>query len=266
MNALELETLFAEMGLPSILAGKPRLSKATLTAAATRERDIRRRLLRFLARDAWEPAAEMVAIDYAELLTQLSAGKLSPAQVNAVFAVVPDKEDAQEICNMADAVIGWANGLLPRGDADPVTGEVIDEPPKVALLDFRRLWGVAIDPMAVLDDLADGSLTDDEIGVLGQFYPETQKTILSLKQEAVATMVARRGKSWTPTSDKAALLGTLAGTPTINPALAATMQQIYAAQEMAEMQAAPPPPKRAPSGGGGADQTEGTPGQQSAAG
>jgi hypothetical protein len=71
VNALELETLFAEMGLPSILAGKPRLSKATLTAAATRERDIRRRLLRFLARDAWEPAAELVAIDYAELLAQL---------------------------------------------------------------------------------------------------------------------------------------------------------------------------------------------------
>lgn len=264
MSPLELETLFAEMGLPSILAGKPRLSKATLTAAATRERDIRRRLLRFLARDAWEPAAEMVAIDYPELLTQLSAGKLSPAQVSAVNAVVPDPEDAREICNMADAVIGWANGILPRGDADPVTGEVVDEPPKGALLDFRRLWGVAIDPMAVLADLADGSLTDDEIGVLGQFYPETQRTILALKQEAVATMVARRGKSWTPTSDKAALLGTLSGTPTINPALAATMQQIYAAQEMAEMQAAPPPPKRAPAGG---DQdAEATPGQKSSAG
>lgn len=265
MNALELETVFAEMGLPSILAGKPRLSKATLSSAATRERDIRRLLLRFLSRDAWDPAAEMVAIDYAELLEQLSPGKLSPAQVNAIFAVVPDKEEAQELCNMADAVIGWANGILPRGDADPVTGEVVDEPPRVALLDFRRLYGVALDPMAVLADLGDGSLTDDEIGVLGKFYPETQRTILSLKGEAVATMVARRGKSWTPISDKAALLGTLSGTPTINPALAATMQQIYMAQEMAEMQAAPPPPKRAP-GGGGDDQAAGTPGQQSAAG
>lgn len=261
---LEVEAIFGEMGLVSILAGKPRLSPAMLRAAGQREIVLRRRLLKFMAKDAWEPAADMVDIDYPTLLRQLS-GPLSTEQTKPVFAVVPDQELAQSVCELADAVIAWAKPLIPRADPDPVTGQVVEDPPKDALLDFRRLWGVAVNPLAVLDDLADGTLSVDQVGILGQFYPQHQTAIEVARQEAIATMVARRGKAWTLGSTKRSLMLTLMGQPTSDPAVVTAMQQIYAAQELAEMQATPPPPKARRAGGPDAG-AESTPGEKAASG
>ena len=261
---LEVEAIFGEMGLPSILAGKPRLSKGMLGAAGGRELTIRRKLLQFLSKDAWDPAVEMVEIDYDTLLPQLSAGKLSTAQTQPVFAVVPDPEMAQAVCELADQVIAWAAPLIPRGDADPITGQV-EDPPRDALLDFRRLYGVAIDPMAILADLGDGSMADDQVAVMVQIYPAHLAAMRAMEHEATATMVARKGKGWSPSSTKASLIMSLRGQPSTDPAVVVAMQQIYAAQELAEMQATPAPPKarRASGPDSGA---EGTPGEKAANG
>lgn len=263
ITQLEVEAVFAEMGLPAILAAKPRLSRAVLGAAGGRELSIRRRLLRFLARDAWDDASELPSVEYDQLLGLLKAGKLQPNQTQAVFGVVPDAELAQDVCELADKVIGWANGAIPRGEPDPITGQVVDEPPRDALLDFRRLWGVAINPMAVLADLGDGSLTDDQMGVLAQFYPAHLDAFRVALRDAISTMVARRGTSWSPDSTHAALIRTLEGLPPSDPAVAAAMQQLYAAQELAEQQATPPPPRAPRQSGDNTGET--TPGEKAAA-
>lgn len=262
--ALDIEAIFAQVGLLPILRARPRIGKGTLRAAADATRATRRALLRFLASDKWEPAADLVALDYDEVMAWVSAGKLQPAQVNALFAAVPDKELAQDLAEIADRILPWANSILPREPPDPLTG-VVDEPPPNLLYDFRRLWGVACDPSSIMADLADGSLFDDQVAALAQLFPATFGDTQAAVMDTVSTMVARRGKKWKPDPTKGALVDTLRQRQSTDPDLAGAVQGIYAAQLQAEEQAAPPPPKRA-AAGGAVNDSQSTPGEKSAAG
>lgn len=262
--ALDIEAIFTQIGLLPILRARPRIGKGTLRTAADAPKATRRALLRFLASDAWEPAAELVDLDYPEVLAWVSAGKLQPPQVDALFAAVPDKELAQDLAEIADRILPWANGIIPREPPDPLTG-MADEPAPNTLLDFRRLWGVACNPSSILDDLADGSLFDDQVAALAQLFPATFGDTQQAVMDTVSTMVARRGKKWKPDPTKAVLIDTLRQRQSTDPGLAAMVQGIYAAQLQAEEQAAPPPPKRATRAGGGND-SQSTPGQEAATG
>ena len=264
ISPLEVEAIFAQIGLLPILRARPRLGKGTLGAAADAPKATRRALLRFLASDAWEPAADLVELDYPQVLKWVSDGKLQPPQVQALFAAVPDKELAQDLAEIADRALAWANGILPREPPDPLTG-LADEPAPNLLLDFRRLWGVACNPDSVLNDLADGSLFDDQVAALQQLFPATFEDTQTAVMDTVSTMVARRGKGWKPSPTKAAYIATLRQQPTIDGDLAAAVQALYAAQAAAEEQAAPPPPKRAPAGAASVG-GESTPGEKAATG
>ena len=259
MTPLDIESTFAAVGLDAILRGKPRLGKRQLQEAADMPATIKRSLLRFLASDSWEPAADLPKLDYRKTLATVSAKKLNPAQVAALNAAVPDPDLAMDLGIKADAILAWAAGTIPREDPDPLTGQPTDDPPRGALLDFRRLWHVVNKPLSVLDDLADGSLFDDQVITLQQHFPELYKEILVIESEVIATMVARRGASWSPGPTKAALLQTLKGQSDIDMELAGMVQQAYAIE--AAQQGAPPKPKTGPS----AKLTESTPGQQQAA-
>lgn len=264
IQPLEVEAIFAQIGLLPILRGKPRMGKGTLGAAADAPKATRRALLRFLASDSWEPAADLVEVDYPEVLKWTSDGKLQPPQVQALFAAVPDPELAQDLAEIADRALAWAAGILPKEPPDPLTG-VVDEPAPNLLLDFRRLWGVACNPDSILTDLADGSLFDDQVAALQALFPASFEDTQTAVMDTVSTMVARRGKGWKPGPTKAALIATLRQQPNIDTTLAAAVQALYAAQAQAEEQAAPPPPKRAARGAanlGG----ESTPGEKAATG
>lgn len=252
--------MFAAVGLLPILKAKPRLSQHALQTAADWPKVTRRRILRFLSSDAFDPAADFPALDYPEVLGLVTAEQ-TPAQTHALFAAVPDRELATDMGLLADHILQWAFGALPRSPPNPITNMPVDDPGPASTADFRRAWNVACTPRTVLDDLCDGSLIDDQVATLAQLYPEIYRDMRAAKEEAVATMVSRRGANWEPSPLKASLLATLMQQSNLDPSLTAAMQQVYAS-EPGQTPTPPQASRAAPAG----DSAESTPGNQASAG
>lgn len=266
MDELDLESLFAAVGLGPILAARPTLHKYQLQQAAGLPAEIRRRVLRFVASDAFKPGKDVPDFDYDETLGLISQGAkfqgLSPAQAQALNAVAPDM--AIDMGAFANKILAWANPLLPRETRPAVIGARPEDPAPSSLADFRRLWQVALDPMIVLDDMEDGSLSEDQVIALSLLYPGIYAEMKQAVVDEMAVMEARR-KGWEPAPQKAALLQMLRGEQTFDPELAAATQQAYA-QEQAQAPRAGPPRRR---GGGGGKAGVGdalTPGQRATTG
>lgn len=259
---LDVEALFAAVGLGPILAARPTLHKYQLRAAANLPREMRRRILSFVASDKFAEAHDVPDFDYAETLQTVSAGKLDDAQARALLAVVPDFAD--DFAVQANRIFAWANPLLPRDSRPAVIGARPMEPDPHSTADFRRVWQVALDPMSVLDDLADGSLSDDQVAALMLVWPAIYGELRMAITEEMATMEGRKGKNWEPAPQKAALLSMLMGTQSNDADLAATIQQIYAAHPDAKPPASAAARRR--SGGSSSPDDGATPGQKAAGG
>lgn len=264
---LDTESLFAAIGLAPILAARPTLHKYQWRKAAGLPEEIRRRILRFISADAFAPANDVAEFDYGETLAQVSKGQLDAAQSRALMAAVPDKELAQDLGIQATRILTWADGIMPRDMRPSVLGAKPTDPDPHATADFRRVWQVALDPMFVLDELEDGSLSDDQVAALALLYPEIYKEIRQAIADQIAVMEARKGKDWEPAPQKAALLAMLRQEQQIDPELAATVQGVYAVQPDAR-QGAPAARRRARKASGGAEGAgEGlTPGSRQAGG
>jgi hypothetical protein len=258
-----LEHLFVTIGLLPILRAKPTLWKYQLEEGAALPVTIRKRMARFLATEAFDEAHDMPEFDYDEVLGLVSGGQ-TPEQTAALFAAVPDRELATDLGVMADRVQTWANGIIPREESSGGLNPQMDPPDGIALADFRRVWQVACDPMSVLDDLADGSLSEDQVAALALLYPALHADMSQAVTDSVAAIAARRGKTWQPTGLKTSLIGVLRQQQVVDLQLAAASQAIYAGieQEQLAAQQAPPAPRAASNAGS----IEGTPGQDAAGG
>lgn len=257
------EALFAAIGLGPILEGKPTLHKYQLRAAADLSKELRRRILRFIASDSFAPAAEVPDFDYATTLKTVSAGELDDKQAAALFKAVPDRELAMELGVQVVRMLTWANPLLPRDTRPAVIGTRPADPDPSSTADFRRVWQVALDPMSVLDDLEDGSLADDQVAALALLYPAIYMELRQAIADGLAVMEGRR-KSWEPAPQKATLLQMLRQEQQIDPELAAMVQQMYAGQPE-QAPAGNARARRAPNSGASPDDAI-TPGQKAAGG
>ena len=261
MDRLEQESIYAAVGLDSILDADPTLHKYKLQRAADYPRSIRARVLAFMADDSFREAVDMLPWDYKKTLAEVSA-ELSPEASHALVEKVPDVELATDMGVMANAALAWARPLIPRPTTDPVYGATPMDPDPSSQADFRRIWNVARDPMTVLDDLEDGSLVSDQVVALVHNFPALYAEMRGAVVEGMAAMRSRRTPTWEPTPIKAQLLGTLMQQDTTDVELAAAVQQSYAA----EAQQASAPKAKAPSPSANEDATEGTPGQKASSG
>lgn len=266
MTPEDEEAIFASIGLLPILRAKPTTHKYQWEKAAGLPKTIRRRLAHFLGSDEWAEAHDMPEFDYPETLALVS-GKQTPEQVAALHVAVPEPEIAADLLLRADRMQTWAKTIIPRPEHGGFMGLHVEDPDPSELGDFRRVWAVACDPLTVLDDLEDGSLSEDQVAAMQLLYPATYAEMSQAVTDAGAQLAARRGKDWQPSPAKVALVGVLRGTTVVDLAIAADVQAMYAqqaAQEQAAMRA-----QQAKAGGGGAGTSppgESTPGQDAAAG
>lgn len=261
-TALDREALFTAVGLGPILAARPTLHKYQAQRAAKLPAEMRRRVLAFVASDAFKPAVDVPDFDYGETLKLVSAGELGPEQAQALKKAIPDPDLAMDMGVDVARILAWANPILPRDSRPAVIGTRPADPDQHTTADFRRVWQVALDPTVVLDDLEDGSLSEDQVGALMVVYPEIYKELRQAITDQMAAMEARKGKKWEPDPRKAALLSMIMQTPTTDPDLAATVQGVYAQE--AQAQAAPP--RRAARTKGASSSDAVTPGQKAAGG
>jgi hypothetical protein len=261
-DELDLESLFSAVGLEPILAGDPTLHKYQVHRAAELPRELRRRILRFMASDAFQPAKDVAPFDYDATLKTVSAGELAPAAAAALVAAVPDHDLARDLAGFANKILSWANPIMPREAEQALIGVRQVQPDGGSVADFRRVWQVAADPMAVLDDLEDGSLSDDQVQALALLYPAIYGELKQAIVDEDAVMQSRR-KAWEPSPQKAALLRLLRGEQPSDPELTAAVQAVYGK----EAQQAPAPPPRRSGGARGATAPDAlTPGQKASTG
>jgi hypothetical protein len=236
VNALDLESLLAAIGVDKVLAANPSLHKYQVLEAAKAPQTMRSRILKFLATDDFEPSADPPDFDYDELKAQLSQGITTEQQAELAQAV-GDPGMAQELGTEASRIANWANTVLPRETRDSIRGPIDETPPPAALGDFARIWLVAVHPMAALDELAEGELSDDQVAALAICWPAIYADMRQAVSDSIATMNGRR-KTWEPSSAKAAQLDTLMQRDSFDATLAGAMQAIYAVP--------PAPPPAAP--------------------
>lgn len=244
MTPLDLECLLAAIGPARILAGQPTMHKYQMDRAAAMPREIRRRVLRFLGTDSFQPADELPEFDW-EAVFKLVSGGEDPQRAAALYAVIPDGELATDLGTRAATIQGWANAKLPREPRTVAYDESmpLDEPSPSAVAEFRRQWEVANDPMVVIDDLEDGSLIDDQVTAVAELYPAIYAEMRQAVSDGVAANKARKGQDWEPSATKDALLGTLRQKDVTDHALAAAVQQVYAQEAAAAAQPTPAPRK-----------------------
>jgi len=266
MTPEDEEALFAAIGLLPILRAKPTVHKYQLEAAASVPKAIRRRMAHFLASDEFAEAKELPEFDYDETLKLVSGGQ-TPEQTAALMKALPEPEIASDLLVKADRLQTWANGIIPRPEQGGFMNLHVEDPPESEIADFRRVWAVACDPMAILDDLEDGSLSEDQVAAMQLLYPATYAEMSQAVVDAGAQLVARRGEDWQPSPTKLALVGILRGQATVDLSIAADVQTMFA-QQAAQEQAALQAQQRKGGGGAAPETTDGqsTPGQDASRG
>src|SRR5262245_29077588 len=110
--ALDLEALFAAIGLGPILTAKPTLHRYQWRQAANMPDEIRKRILSFVASDSFAPANDVPDFDYNEALGYASQDALTPEQAQALNRVL-DPEIALDLGVQAVRILTWANGIIP---------------------------------------------------------------------------------------------------------------------------------------------------------
>jgi hypothetical protein len=252
-NALDGECLLAVIGVDNVLNGKATLHKYQLQEAAALPRKIRQIMLRFLATDDVDPAKDYPEYDYAELGKMLAHGQ-TPEQAASLQAAVPDPELAQELGVHANSIQTWGNSVFPRETRETIRGPVQEDPAPSTWSDFCRIWQVAVDPMTVMRDLAEGCLSEEQVTVAIQHWPALYA---EMRQASVEGLASSKREV---TERKTAQLHILRQETAFDAELAAAVQASYAQSMQGQ---APPKP------GISADDTKAgdlTPGQKAANG
>ena len=253
VSPLDGECLLAVIGADKVLSGKATLHKYQLEAAAALPRQIRKTMLRFLATDSVEPAEDYPEYDYAELGKLLAHGQ-TPEQAASLQAAVPDPELAQELGVHAHSIQTWGNSVFPRETRETIRGPVQEMPAPSTWADFCRIWQVAVDPMTIMRDLAEGCLSEEQVTVAVQHWPALYA---EMRQASVEGLASSKREV---TERKTALLHILRQETSFDAEVAAAVQASYA--QAAQAAAAPKPSIKA----GAAKAGDMTPGQRAAQG
>jgi hypothetical protein len=206
-SPLAVDCALATVGLDSILRGEPRYTKEMAEKAAGLRGAVTRALNAYLASTEFEDAAPNPPFDYDEVNKLLTdSGK--PQQVKALHDAIPDQALAAGVLDAASRAIQYLNSRIPRRVVTSLVGSDVVPPSRQDQAEFARAWWVACDPMIVLRDMQEQSLTEDMVTTLATLFPALY---LDIKQQVHARLVAMKAKRkrWVPSSKKSAQLARL---------------------------------------------------------
>lgn len=233
MDPLRAEIVLASIGLIPILEAKPELELKPI------EKEIGQKVRDFLAHPHREPLDDVPDVDYRRVSKLLSGDPGRMAQ--ALYALMPD-EMGQAVANQASRIGAALYQQLPRTVRPELLGASVG-PGSASQLDrFARAWSVATDPVVVLRDLAQHSLSSDMVAAFAAFYPAlfdfTKETVI----DEISTLKAKR-PAWDLDDARDRLTRMLLQLPTQDLDLAADFQQLYAGAGGAPSANAPARPR-----------------------
>jgi hypothetical protein len=252
--SVQSEAALITVGLQSILDASPSFGKGKQAEAAKLPATIRKLLLSALAGDK-APKADFPRFNYKQVSDQLQ--NTGEKQAHALLTGLPEPL-ADEVLADVTHVIQYLQEALPRR-VTRTTAKVTVEPPEaIELGRFRRKWMVATDPLVVIRDLVDGSISPDMVEAFQALYPATYEALSPIVDDAIATMKARRGDGWDLPSSRDRALKTLLQAEPVNLDLANDYQRVaQQVQQQAPQATQSPKPLKL-------DTSEELPGQKSA--
>ena len=257
---LDVESVLATIGVDKILQGNPTFLRRQFIEARDLPKKMRADFDRFYSSEKFEPSETLPPFDYDDVLKLASQPQLTPEQTDELATVMPDADMAMELGLEAGRVLAWADQTIPRNVRQSFMGAKTDRPDDESLSQFRTRWQVATDPMVVVRDMLEGCLDADQVSTLALLYPALYQEMRQAAADSLAAAVMEHGKDWEPPPEKQRQIETLLQTAQFDPALAATVQQTYQAQD-AQQPTPKKPPRKA-----SADIAGLTPGQKAAAG
>ncbi|HET6279310.1 MAG TPA: hypothetical protein VFH73_00020 [Polyangia bacterium] len=251
------ESIVATLGIAPFLARTARLHRYVLDQAGAMPARVVRKVRAFLGgREFSEPHPDLPEYDHGKVGQELLETG-NAAQASAILDGFPDQALANDVINQASRVIHFLQPLYPRRVRETLTGPVEQVPSRQTLAAFRRAYHVACEPMLVLRDMAEGSLSRDQVRALEQMYPELYRIVGAAITAGLVAVKARKGAGWTLPRRKELAVKTMLGADGSSPMQLAAYQRSFAKSDK---------PERPRAGGAGRVNTEAllTPGQRHA--
>lgn len=237
-----VEALVAAIGARAFFARELRQVHSYHVERASRFRSESSRLIyRFLQREEPEATSELPDFDYEEVAQLLDAEQL-PGHVEQQIAAFGEHGETALAAQVQIMRIGrYLKTKLPRRVRMSLAGPEYSRPPEIDIARFARTWAVACDPLIVLRDLNEYSMSRDQVAALYDLFPTLAASMLPTVQDQMV-----RAKTVEPNfrlyRQKETLLRVLTRQEQPNIALGKAMQDMYAKQ----LQAAKPVPKPTP--------------------
>lgn len=233
-SPLAVESALAVIGLRNILIGEPAFKATQRKDAATLPKAIKEHVLAFLKRPDFDRTAALPAVNFEK------AGKLlvrggTPENAEALMKATKDPALGSAVMALASKAIEYLNEHRPRRERQGLDGTEQLPPPGQAMARWNRLWLVGNEPMLVLRDLREGTLSADMARAFRDLWPDLYKATTNAIQDGLVTMKAAR-KTWKLPIAKERALRILMGLPIHNVQLAQQIQQAYATDAQAEAQ------------------------------
>lgn len=228
MDPLIGEVATAAITPEAILKGTPSYGMGREGIAGSLPKNAARLVAAYIRRDKPAALGELPPFDYDEVSDLLAnAGK--PEQLEALDAAIDDPELSEAVKVEASRIIEILQDAKPARTVEGLAGSVAVPPSAQELARFRRVWQVANDPLVVLRDLNDDSMSIDQAQALEALYPSLYATLKSAVLRTFASIKAKK-PDWAPGYRKESRLRVLLQVPA-EQSLASDMQAIYAKQK-----------------------------------
>ena len=190
---MSAELTLISIGLFPILNGNK--LHFTPTKPASIERQAKRLVQSFLAKESPDKLGKLPDFsweDTNELLNNLNPEKT----IEAVIQAFTDNEAlGMEVVGLASRIMEDLKVNFPIRIRETITGDIQLKPSTTDIARFARRWNVAIDPTIILTDLAEHSLSTEQVEALQTYYPEYLNLIKQMVLDQLVNIKAKR-KDW----------------------------------------------------------------------
>lgn len=229
VDPLAAECALSVIGLEHILACDPTWNLLQKKLAAQIPKVIKKYLLEFVSKEDRREVEDMPAFDYTATRKLLDQGT-TVKQATALSEAINNPRLGLAVAANATRLVHLLQAQLPRSSRQTATGTIVGEPSPNDTADFARSWQVACKPMVVLIDLVEGSLVQEQVAAMEDYWPNLFELIETVANEVIAKMKVKRGDGWELDDKRDRLLGLIMGQTDGGPdlSLAADYQAMYA--------------------------------------
>jgi hypothetical protein len=209
--------------------------------------EAQRLIYRFLQREEPESTSELPDFDYEEVAQLLDDEQLPGHVEQQIAAFGEHGETALAVQVQLQRIGRYLKTKLPRRVHMSLSGPEYSRPAEIDIARFARAWAVACDPLIVLRDLNEYSMSRDQVTALYDLFP----TLAASMQPTVQDQLVR-AKTVDPKfhlyRQKETLLRVLTRQEQPNIELGKAMQDMYKKQLTAAKPAPKPTPAKHDSG------------------